>query len=70
MTIPYERTRAVLRTRELLKKLAAGENLDADTLQRFAASLLKHFPDEHHLVLSARALPDTWSAPDATWLGE
>lgn len=59
----------MLRTRELLKRLAAGENLDAETLQRYAESLLKHFPDAHHLGVSAHALPDTWALPNATWPG-
>ena len=67
MTIPYERTQAVLRTRDLLRRLAAGEVMDPETLQHHAASLLKHFPDAHHLVVSSHASPGTWAHPDAKW---
>jgi hypothetical protein len=59
MTIPFERTRAILRTHELLKRLAAGEEMDADTLRHAAAALLRHYPDAYHLEVSAHALPDT-----------
>ena len=67
MTIPYERTLAVLRTRDLLKELSAGEYIDAETLQRRALSLLKHFPEPIHIDLSAAALAGVWSRLDAKW---
>jgi hypothetical protein len=44
MTTPFERTQALLRTRDLLKALATGEDIASDTLRRRAESLLKHFP--------------------------
>lgn len=53
MTIPYERSLAVARTRELLKELAAGERIDADILRHRAKSLLKHFPGPAEIESSA-----------------
>lgn len=44
MTIPCERTQAVLRAREQLKALAFREQIDTGLQQRRAASLLTHFP--------------------------
>ena len=67
MTVPYERTQAVLRTLELLKELAAGAPIDADTLRRRAAALLKHYPAPVDLDLSAAALPGIWAALSAKW---
>ncbi|WP_338019381.1 BPSL0761 family protein [Paraburkholderia tagetis] len=62
MTVPYERTLAVLHTRELLKELAYGEsdNVD-DGLRRRAAALLKHFPVAADMDASAAALPAVWA---------
>lgn len=67
MTIPYERTLAVLRTRELLAALASREKIDTDLLQRRAASLLKHFPGAMDIDLSAAALPTVWARVNAKW---
>ncbi|QCP48258.1 hypothetical protein FAZ95_03045 [Trinickia violacea] len=67
MTVPYERTQAVLRSRDLLRKLAAGEHIDADTLRRRASSLLRHFPTPIDIAVSADALPSVWAAVDAKW---
>lgn len=54
MTVPYERTQAVLRTRELHKRLTAGEVIAPETLQHHAKSLLKHYPTPTDIDLSAR----------------
>jgi hypothetical protein len=67
VTTPYERTQAVARTRDLLIELSAGRTIDADTLQRRALSLLKHFPEPIDIDLSAAALPSVWSRLDAKW---
>ncbi|SIT39471.1 conserved hypothetical protein [Paraburkholderia piptadeniae] len=67
MTIPFEHTRAVLRTRDLLRELSMGEQIDADTLRRRATSLLKHFPEPSDIDLSAAVLPSVWSRSDAKW---
>lgn len=64
MTTPSERTESILRTRNLLIQLAYGANQrDEEALQRYARSLLKHYPDAHHITLSARRLPDVWGSP-------
>ena len=61
MTVPYERTQAVLRTRELLKELAFGESDNLDALRRRAKALLKHFPVAADMDASAAALPAVWA---------
>ena len=68
MTMPNERTRSVLRTRELLQMLASGSDVaDMDELRDRALSLLRHFPDEMHFAWSAQALPAVWGNPDEKW---
>ncbi|CAM2191456.1 conserved protein of unknown function [Paraburkholderia kururiensis] len=64
MTIPRERRVAVLRTRNLLIQLAYGANQrDEEALRRHAKSLLEHYPDAHHISLSAHCLADVWGDP-------
>ncbi|WP_289623113.1 BPSL0761 family protein [Trinickia mobilis] len=64
MTIPSERSDAVLRTRNLLIELAYGTGWrDEEALRRCVRSLLKHYPDAHHIALSAHCLPDVWGEP-------
>ena len=69
MTVPYERTMALLRTRDLLIELATGADsgLEPTTLSRRAAALLKHYPQSIHVERSASALPDIWAAPNSKW---
>lgn len=71
MTIPYERTLSVLRTRDLLLELAyAPTSRSKRTLRDHAKSLLKHYPDEYHLEVSARQAPDIWGDPVSGFLGQ
>lgn len=71
MTIPYERTLSVLRTRDLLLELAyAASTRNKRTLRDPARSLLKHYPDEYHLKVSARQAPDIWGDPESGFLGQ
>ena len=64
MTQPDERTRALLRTRDLLEALGAGgPGLEMDCLQQRAIALLRHFPTNSDVYLSARALPMIWADP-------
>jgi hypothetical protein len=44
MTMTYERTQALLRTRQLPQELADGARLEPDLLRRRAAALLRHYP--------------------------
>jgi hypothetical protein len=70
MTIPYERSMAILRTRNLLTELAYADNRrDEETLRRYARSLLKHYPDAQHMKLSASRLPEIWADFDEACLG-
>lgn len=67
MTIPYERTLAVLRTRKLLSDLASGSSaLDAQSLKSYAGSLLKHYPGLTDLSISSAQVPEIWGKPDGS----
>ncbi|MGU7781343.1 BPSL0761 family protein [Burkholderia sp. PU8-34] len=62
--MPDERSEAILRTRNLLIQLAYGvKQRDEESLRRYARSLLKRYPDAHHISLSALCLPDVWGDP-------
>lgn len=61
MTMPDERSQAVLSARKLLNDLAhATGHLTTDAFRRRAHTVLRHFPDEHHIAVSAVALPHIW----------
>ena len=64
MTTAYERTKAVIETRELLKMLASSDNVASHgEIQAFAVRLLRHYPLDIDLEVSAGALPGVWAAP-------
>lgn len=52
MTLPYERTRAVLQTREFLKSLMLNTALPFE-VREDAKILLRHYPEGHHLAVVA-----------------
>ena len=54
MTIPYERTRAVLSTEQFLKELAYERKGVPKLIRAQAASLLRHYPTAADLVTVAR----------------
>ena len=59
MTIPYERTRAVLETRTFLQQLldpAANPRVPG-RVRESARSLLQHYPDYASIELAHKALP-------------
>ncbi|WP_338943262.1 BPSL0761 family protein [Paraburkholderia sp. 22B1P] len=63
MTTPEERTRAVLVARELLETLAHGRgDYCADLVRTLAFSLLRHYPLDVDIDVSALALPRLWSS--------
>lgn len=65
MTVPEERTRTVVRTRQFLCELAdphATPRLPRRLRER-ALSLLKHYPQDFHLELAARSCPQSWGLP-------
>lgn len=62
MTMPYERTKAVIETRELLQLLASSDDCGApDRIHDLARRLLRHFPLDVDLDISAAALPNLWA---------
>lgn len=69
MTMPYERTRALMHTKELLEELqdsSVHPEITADT-RRHVTHCLRHFPTVLDLNLLARADPDSYSKVGATW---
>lgn len=67
MTIPAERTEAVLRTREFLLNLQDTQRMPRVPRQvrEEALSLLKHYPIPADLHKVAEQLPDWWGSPQA-----
>jgi len=64
MTMPDERTRAVLQARAFLQELASGDwgpELPP-AVRREAHRLLRHYPNAHDLELAHLALP-AWFGP-------
>lgn len=64
MTTPRERTKAITDTRELLQMLARADEITIGGLvQTVALGLLRHYPLDIDLDVSAAALPGIWAAP-------
>jgi hypothetical protein len=64
MTTPSERTKAVTDTREFLQMLARADEITVGGLvQTVALGLLRHYPLDVDLDVSASALPGLWVAP-------
>lgn len=64
MTTPYERTKAVVDTRELLEMLASADKITIGGLvQSVAIGLLRHYPLDIDLDVPAAALPGVWAPP-------
>jgi hypothetical protein len=62
MTMPYERTKAVIETRELLQLLASSDDSAVPgRIHDLARQLLRHFPLDVDLDVSAAALPNVWA---------
>lgn len=66
MTMPTERSRAVLDTRDFLERLARAELVEESpqTLMTWAKALLRHYPEDTHIRLASKALPAYWSSPE------
>ena len=62
MTIPYERTRALIETKSFLLKLVDTERLPhvPDAVRQHAEYLLRHYPSYADIELAHRALPDLY----------
>ncbi|MDW9245425.1 hypothetical protein C7S13_1444 [Burkholderia cepacia] len=64
MTTAYERTKAVIETRKLLQLLASPTSTATrDAVQDAAMLLLRHYPLNVDLEISAAALPGIWAVP-------
>ncbi|WP_434113365.1 BPSL0761 family protein [Paraburkholderia caffeinilytica] len=64
MTTPTERTKAVEQTRDFLRMLAAADEVTIPgKVQTVATGLLKHFPLDVDLDVSASVLPGIWAHP-------
>lgn len=64
MTTAYERTKAVIETRKLLQLL--GSSADTTTrneIRDTALLLLRHYPLDVDIEISAAAMPGIWAAP-------
>ena len=65
MTIPIERTIAVLNARQFLIELSVvQDDVDLEVLRKRARMLLRHFPERVHFHLSAAFVPEIWADPD------
>jgi len=65
MTTPRERTKAITDTRELLQMLARADEITIGGLvQTVALGLLRHYPLDNDLDVSATLLPEIWAAPE------
>lgn len=68
MTLPYERTRAVINTRDFLVRLCCGEirRIPGEVRQE-ARRLLKHYPSPLDLSQAAEASPDVFMDNAEDW---
>lgn len=63
MTTAYERTKAVIETRELLQLLASATGTASPgAIRQAALQLLRHYPLDVDLEVSAAALPGIWAS--------
>lgn len=65
MTMPDERTGAVLKTRQFLQELASGECAHQlpHGMRRKALTLLRHYPQASDMELAHLALPRWFGSP-------
>jgi len=65
MTMPIERTRSLVQTREFLQDLAHGDPVPDLPLaiRQEAFRLLRHFPMDYDIAACARHLPQSWADP-------
>lgn len=65
MTLPDERTRAVLYTRSFLLSLQIPKETPGvpKAIRDEARRLLKHYPGDYHLSLAAKNAPDVFESP-------
>lgn len=65
MTTAHERTKAVVDTREFLQVLASADEITIRGLvQSVAVCLLRHYPLDADIEVSAAAIPEVWVVPE------
>jgi hypothetical protein len=62
MTMRDERTRSVVQTREFLQELRHSADVP-ESVRNEAHRLLRHYPSDGDLALTAVEFPDWWSNP-------
>ncbi|MGN8160773.1 BPSL0761 family protein [Salinisphaera sp. SWV1] len=55
MTLPYERTRAVIETEKFLRNVEVDKTLP-EYVRKSASALLRHYPSEYEVCLAGKAL--------------
>jgi hypothetical protein len=60
VTTPYERTRAVMDTRDFLRELQCNAAVRTE-LREQARKLLRHYPTPANIQLASLALPNSWA---------
>jgi hypothetical protein len=70
MTLPYERTRSVINTREFLVELCCGEikRIPKEVRDR-ARRCLRHYPSPVDLSIAAEGAPDVFTDSVEEWRG-
>lgn len=70
MTTAHERTKSVIETREFLRLLASSDDMvSRGHVRSVAVRLLRHYPLDVDLKVSAAALPGVWVAPERSESG-
>lgn len=65
MTMPDERTRSVIQTREFLQMLEAADKTEVpENIRKEAHRLLRHFPRTMDLQFAANACPEWFGSPE------
>jgi hypothetical protein len=66
MTLPDERTRAVIRARRLLCRLIAADGMDAPReVREEARAILRHFPGVVEVSAAGEAAPNVFDQREA-----
>jgi hypothetical protein len=67
MTMPYERTRAVLETREFLRALTNPRRTPdvPEAVRQHAVMLLRHYPNANDMDLVHSAIPNWFGPPSS-----
>jgi hypothetical protein len=65
MTLPDERTRAIVNARNFLYDLIDPKKTPRvpKTVRERARRILKHYPWNLHLAIAAAVMPDVWGKP-------